>query len=394
MSKKILIINGGSSSIKYQLLDSNSLELVASGLCERIFVDGVFSIKYNGEKNEIKTSMKNHEMAIEFMLNYFVENKIILDIEDIIGVGHRVVHGGKLMTESKIIDEKIMNQIDEASKLAPLHNKPELDVIKVAEKAFEKAVHVAVFDTSFHSTIPEHNSKYAVPKEWEDKYDVKRYGMHGTSHHYITIEMKELLKKENPNLIICHIGNGASICAVKDGKSYNTSMGLTPLEGLIMGTRSGDIDPAIVSYVANQSGLDHNDVTSALNKQSGLFALTGGYSDFRDIVSRLDDPKMQLAFNMYAQKVANYIVRYLNDLEGKCDAVVFTAGVGENSGKIRQAIADKIFLAKIKLCDVNNMASYEDYIKISSEDSEIPVYAVRTNEEVMIAREVKRLAKI
>ncbi|MGL4950755.1 MAG: acetate kinase [Mycoplasma sp.] len=393
MSKKLLIINGGSSSIKYQLLENEDYSLIASGICERIFVDGTFVISYKGEKKELKPNLPNHDTAIEFMLKYFVENKIIENIDDIIGVGHRVVHGGKLMTESKIIDDKIIEQIDIVSKLAPLHNKPELDVIKVAKKAFKNAHHVAVYDTSFHSTIPDINSRYAVPSEWETKYDVKRYGMHGTSHHFIKEEMEKILNKKNPNIIVCHIGNGASICAIKEGKSFNTSMGLTPLEGLIMGTRSGDIDPAIVSYIANQSGLSHNDVTSKLNKESGMFALTNGYSDFRDILARISDPIFKSAFEMYCQKVTNYIVRYLNDLENKCDAIVFTAGVGENVFAVREEVIKRIHLVNIKLDLNKNKESYEEYNKLSTNDSQVPVYAVRTNEELMIAREIKRLTK-
>ncbi|MGL4948380.1 MAG: acetate kinase [Mycoplasma sp.] len=394
MSKKLLIINGGSSSIKFQVLENDSLELIASGICERIFVDGVFTIKHLGKKSEIKTSMKNHDEAIEFMLNYFIENKIINDKQDIIGVGHRVVHGGKLITDSKIIDQEVISQIDEVSKLAPLHNGPELDVIKVAMKAFSSAVHAAVFDTSFHSTIPTINSKYAIPAEWEEKHDVKRYGMHGTSHKFITLEMSKILNKENPNLIICHIGNGASICAVKDGKSFNTSMGLTPLEGLVMGTRCGDIDPAIVSYMANQTGLTHNQITEKLNKESGLFALTNGLSDFRDIAQKINEPLVQEGFSIYCQKIVNYIVRYLNDLENKCDAIVFTAGVGENASIVRQRVADRMFVAKIELDNEKNTGGYEDYIKLSKSNSDIAVYAVRTNEELMIAKEVKRLGNI
>lgn len=389
-NNKILVINGGSSSIKFQLLNADDYSVITTGICERIYVDGNFVIKYQDKKVEIQTPMSNHEQAIDYMIKYFIDHKIINGVSDIIGVGHRIVHGGKLMTESKIIDDLIIKQIDDVSKLAPLHNKPELEVIKVAMKFFNESTHVAVYDTSFHATIPSVNARYAIQKVWEEKYDVKRYGAHGTSHQYITIEMAKILKIPHPNLIVCHIGNGASICCVKQGKSYNTTMGLTPLEGLIMGTRSGDIDPSIVSYIANEAKIPHQEVTNQLNKQSGMLALTG-FSDFRDITSRLNDPVVKEGFDMYIKRVSDYIVKYLNELEGKCDAIIFTAGVGENTPVIRQAIIDRIHLMKITIDNQQNNTAYEQYIKISTTQSPVAVYAMRTNEELMIAREVNRL---
>lgn len=392
-NKMILVINGGSSSIKFQLLNSHSLELITTGICERIFIDGVFNIKYKDVTKTIETQMLDHTQAINFMINYFVDNKIIHDKNDIIGIGHRVVHGGNLLLESKIINDEVINQIALVSKLAPLHNKPELDVIKVASDIFSNAQHVAVFDTSFHATIPSVNARYAISPQWEKDYSIKRYGAHGTSHHYITLEMQKILAKKDVNLIICHIGNGASICAVKNGKSINTSMGLTPLEGLIMGTRTGDIDASIVSYVAEQANLTHQEVTSMLNKNSGMHALTG-YSDFRDICSRLNEPKIKDGFDMYIKRIVNYIVRYLNDLENKCDAIVFTAGVGENTPLLRQEIINNIYLTKLEINSTLNNDKYDKYKKISTDNSTIGVYCVRTNEEHMIAHEVKRLLKI
>lgn len=392
-NEMILVINGGSSSIKFQLLDAHSLTLITTGICERIFIDGVFNIKYHDETKTINTQMLDHTQAINFMMNYFIENKIINNKNDIVGVGHRVVHGGNLLLESKIIDDAIVNQIDLVSKLAPLHNKPELDVIKVASDIFNNAKHIAVFDTSFHSTIPNVNARYAIPSKWEEDYNIKRYGAHGTSHHYITLEMQKILNKKTVNLIICHIGNGASICAVKNSKSINTSMGLTPLEGLIMGTRTGDIDASIVSYVAEQANLSHQEVTSMLNKNSGMQALTG-YSDFRDICSKLNEPKIRIGFDMYTKRITNYIVRYLNDLENECDAIVFTAGVGENTPILRDEIIKNIFLRKLEIDPKMNDERYDKYKKISTINSSIPVYCVRTNEEYMIAQEVKRLLKM
>lgn len=393
MSKTVLVINAGSSSIKFQLLNNDNYAVIASGICERIFIDGKFVIKFKQQKTELDIPMANHEQAINYMIKYFIEHGIIHDITDILGVGHRVVHGSKHINKAEIINADIITKIADASKLAPLHNQPELDVIKIAMQAFKNAVHVVVVDTAFHTTIPEHNSRYAVPKEWETKYDVKRYGAHGTSYQYVTLEMQKILNKPQPNLIVCHLGNGASICAIKNGQSYNTSMGLTPLEGLIMGTRSGDIDPAVVSYVANQAKIDHNAVTEALNKQSGMKALTNGLTDFRDVMVNLTKPEIKLAFQIYTQRISSYIVRYLNDLQNHCDAIVFTAGIGENIAVLRQAVIEQIYLKKITIDQTLNTTHYDEYAKISTPQSEIAVYVMHTNEELMIAREVKRLGK-
>lgn len=390
MSNKILIINGGSSSIKYQLMEAKDFKLITSGICERIFVDGNFVNKTGNKKIEIKTKMKNHNEAFEFMVNFFIDNGLIQNIDEIIGVGHRVVHGGSKIKDSEVINKNVISIIKECIKFAPLHNEPELEVINVSMQKFKKATHVAVFDTSFHNTIPLENKRYAVPKEWEEKYGVIRYGMHGTSYKYITQEMSKILNNKKPNLIICHLGNGCSICSVKNGKSFNTSMGLTPLEGLIMGTRSGDIDPSIIEYICLQTKKDVVSVTSHLNKKSGMMGMIG-MSDYRDIIKNLKKPDVAMAFKIVVNRIAYYILRYYNELEGKCDGLVFTAGIGENTPLVRQAIVDAIKIVKLKLDNKKNNSKFEGHKLISLPSSEVKIYVMSTNEELMIAKEVKRL---
>ncbi len=389
MSSKILVINGGSSSIKFQLMESESYTVLTSGICERIFVDGRFVCKWNGQKVEIDTPMPEHGTAFDFMINFFIEHKIIQNKDEIKGLGHRIVHGGATMDEAKVINDKIENVILDCAKFAPLHNEPELTVIRTAKKIFNHAVHVAVFDTSFHTTIPNVNKRYAIPKQWEEEFGVIRYGAHGTSHKYITQIMEKELNKKPVNIIVCHLGNGASICAVKDSKSHNVSMGLTPLEGLVMGTRSGDIDPSVVQYIAKSTGQSVEEITSDLNRKSGMFGLCG-YSDFRDVFAHINEPKVKEAADIYCKRISNYLVRYINDLDGKCDAIVFTAGIGENNPKIREWACDGVKILDLKIDQNINEKPFENIAKISKKESKIPIYVASTNEELMIAQEVKR----
>ncbi len=389
MSSKILVINGGSSSIKFQLMEAENYNVLASGICERIFVDGRFVCKWNGEKVQIDTPMPDHKTAFNFMVNFFIEHNVIQNKDEIKGLGHRIVHGGATMDEAKVIDKHIEDVIQDCAKFAPLHNEPELIVIRAAKEIFANAVHVSAFDTSFHTTIPNINKRYAIPSEWEEKYGVIRYGAHGTSHKYITQQMQEILNKKQVNIIVCHLGNGASVCAVKDSKSYNVSMGLTPLEGLIMGTRSGDIDPSVVEYITKCTGKSVGEITSDLNRKSGMFALCG-YSDFRDVFDHIDEPKVREAADIYCKRIANYLVRYLNDLDNNCDAIVFTAGIGENCPEVREISCDMVKIIDLKIDKNINKNTFEKGTKISKNDSKIPVYVVPTNEELMIAQEVKR----
>jgi acetate kinase len=326
---KILVINAGSSSIKFKLFHVHNLAVIASGLCERIFIDGSFKLSYGDQTFTASTPMPNHTKAIEYMLQQLTSLKIITDLKQIVGVGHRVVQGGEF-NNSVIIDQTVKARIKQLIPIAPLHNAPELAVIEVFDKLLPHAKPVASFDTTFHTTMPPINYTYAIEQNTAKKYQIRRYGYHGNSYRYINQYMTSLLSK-TPNLIVCHLGNGASMCAIKDGKSFITSMGLTPLEGLIMGTRCGDIDPSIILYLIRQ-GLDVQAVDDIVNKQSGVKGLTGSV-DMRDLQKQCEqnNPMAKFTIDLYASKVAEYIVRYANLLANKIDAIVFTAGVGENS---------------------------------------------------------------
>lgn len=388
-NSKYLIINAGSSSIKFQLFDE-SQKILAKGLCERIFVDGHFEITV-GEKKITKTEdFSDHEKAFKCILNYLLDLKVINDLKEISGVGHRVVQGADYFKDSVIIDQTFLDKIEEYIKLAPLHNKPESEVIKIVQKTISNAVNIAVFDTTFHVTRPAENYMYAVPREWEEKFMIKKYGAHGTSYRYVNLKMQKVLNKTDVNLIICHLGNGASICSVKNSKSYNTSMGFTPLEGLIMGTRSGDIDPAVVEYLCNQNNMTVSNVLNDLNKKSGILGLTGS-ADMRDVLKNRD--KNKVAIKMYCQRVADYIIKYWNQLSGEIDGIVFTAGVGENSTDIIRGIIELLPVLKIEISDQDLESKYDDFKLITTPNSHVNVYQVRTNEELMILQDILRLIK-
>lgn len=391
----ILVVNAGSSSIKFRVYESDELKEVASALCERIAIDGLFKVTYNQngveQKFEEKTNFKTHEIAIDYCLKQLVDLKIVEDLEHIVGVGHRVVQGAEI-SESSLIDNKVLSQIEKCIKLAPLHNKPELDVIKIINKKIPKSKPVAVFDTSFHTTVPKINSYYPIPKKWIDSYGIKRYGFHGTSYRYIYEKAQEIMgKNDTPlNLIVCHLGNGASLCCIKEGKSFDTTMGFTPMAGLVMGTRCGDIDPSIADYLINQEKNQADTVFNAFNKESGLKSICGS-SDFRDInANALPGNEYEFARDLFAQKVANYISIYINHLEGKVDGIIFTGGIGENDDNIRKNIASRVFVKKIRINNMKNSAKYDDYKKISCIHSNVKVYAIRTNEELKIAQDTKK----
>jgi acetate kinase len=391
MNKKILVINSGSSSLKYKVVEENTLVEIASGICERIGIDGIFSIKHNGNKEEHKISFPDHITAVNTVLSVLKDKGVVVSFEDIKGIGHRVVHGSTIFKESSIIKEKELEQIKECSTLAPLHNPGAAAGIEAFMKISPSTLNVACFDTSFHQSIPDYNHTYSVPLEWKDKYSVRKYGAHGISYQYITEKMKELEQKEEVNLIICHIGNGASICAVKDSKSYDTTMGLTPLAGLVMGTRSGDIDPSIHNYVSKVSGLSLAEIENTLLKESGLKGLTGT-SDMRDVTSQFENnnPDAQLAIKVWAKRIASYIANYYNQLEGKVDAIVFTAGIGENSPMIKHVL-ENVFFLKNSYNPSLLSEKYEDNIIISNSDSKTKIIKIKTDEERMIAKEVERL---
>lgn len=392
MTEKILIINAGSSSIKFKVYDYELLTEIASGLCERIFVDGFIKIKYNTDLVwEQNIDMPNHDKAIKIVLETLLSLKVIEDLNEIVGVGHRVVQGGTEYDKSTIIHEKDIEKIDKYSKLAPLHNKPELDVVKIFQKQIPGAKNVAIFDTSFHTTIPQLNYDYCLDRETTKKYGIKRYGYHGTSYRYINQKMEEILGKKELNLVVCHLGNGASICAIKDGNSYNTSMGLTPLEGLVMGTRCGDIDGATALYLQRQ-GLSINEVENEFNKKGGLKGLCG-YSDGRDVDAKIKEGNKLaiMAREIQIQRIADYIVKYINQLENKVDAIIFTAGIGENDRTLTVEVSNKIFTHKIDIEPNKVNEKYNDYILMTTKNSDIAVYKVRTNEELMMAIDTKNL---
>ncbi len=400
MEGKYLVINGGSSSLKFSLYSMPEEKELINGYIEKIGAKDCFwTLKINGEKITHAKELKNHTEAVEIMMKELIDNNIISSVDEIKGVGHRVLHGGEFYSDSVLIDDEVLNNIIDLTKLGPLHHPGEIAGIKAMRESLPEVPQVAVFDTAYHQTMPEENYKYAVPEEWYEKYSVRKYGFHGTSHKYIAETMIEKLNKKDANLIICHIGSGASISAVKDGKCYNTTMGLTPLDGLIMGTRSGSIDPSIIEYVVKSTGKTVEEVTQDLNKKSGLLAICGK-NDLRDIEDLVasGDKKAKLAINMFANSIIKYIADYYFELDGNVDAIVFTAGVGENDIDLRKQIVDKISNPlNIKLDEKRNdsIARFRSEREgiITTDDSKIPVYVVPTNEEIMILRDTYRLSK-
>lgn len=395
MNQQILIINAGSSSIKYSLFNVLDAQIIAEGLCERIGIDGNFVIKFNAKKIEKLADFSNHQKALKYLFDFLEQTKIIVSKESIIGVGHRIVQGGKYFKDSEIIYQKELQKIIDYIPLAPLHNDPEAKIISEIMKFLPHATNVGVFDTSFHQSIPAENKTYAINKELAKKLQIQRYGFHGTSYKYITLKMQDILKKNNVNLIICHLGNGASIAAVEKNLSINTSMGLTPLEGLVMGTRSGNIDPGIISYMSKQLNLNANQIDLILNKESGLLGLSKS-SDMRDIIAKADanNKDAQLALKMFCKRVVEYIVCYANDLKNNVDAIVFTAGIGENAARVRADVCSLSHIIKLEIDQKINDLKIGAYQLISTSNSQIPIYVVRTNEELMIFNDVKKLLKI
>ena len=396
---KVLCVNAGSSSLKFQLYDMPAEISIIGGYVEKIGAkDSFYTIKFEGKKTETKKLISDHVEAVEVMLQELVNYGAVKELGEIRGVGHRVVHGGEKYAKSVVIDEQVIKDIKEFSKFAPLHHPGNLAGIKAMQKALPEATQVAVFDTAFHQTIPKIQYMYPVPMEWYEKYGVRKYGFHGTSHKYITEVMQKKLGKENINLIICHVGSGASITAVKDGKSYDTTMGLTPLDGLMMGTRSGSIDPSIIKYMIDEAGMTYNEVDDALNKKSGLLGVCG-FNDNRDVEQAIadGDENARLALDMYVDRIDRYIAEYYLELNGEVDAIVFTAGVLENGAETRESIIAGLAPLGVKVNkEVNDaIASFKEITSgiITAEDSTVPVYVEPTNEEVMIIRDAYKLCK-
>ena len=384
---KILSVNAGSSSLKFTMLELPEEKVIISGTFEKIGIEGSFyTIKYNGNKDKKEVELSNHTDAVKILLEELKNYKVIKSYDEIDGVGHRIVHGGDKYTESVLINEDILKTVEKLVPLAPLHNPANLVGVRSFMEVLPDTPMVAVFDTAFHQTMEPEEYLYAVPYEWYERYGVRRYGFHGTSHRYIATKMKELLG-EDKKIISCHIGNGASICAIKDGKSIATSMGFTPIAGVVMGTRCGDIDVGLIPYVMSQTKKKFDEVNNDLNKKSGMIGLTGVSSDMRDVEEGYNnkDPKCVTAMNIYANRIVDYISMYNTKLEGT-DYIVFTAGVGENSDLVRKMVVEKLAFMGVKLDDEKNSTRGISG-EISTSDSSIKVYVIPTDEELMIAKD-------
>ena len=391
---KILSVNAGSSSLKFRLYEMPEENLLISGVFERIGIEGSFyTIKYNGEKIKKEVELKNHKDAFNYLVSELLENKVVTSLEEIKGIGHRAVQGGSSYNKAVFADEEVINNLEKYISIAPLHNPATITGIKAANETLPNAKGVVVFDTAFHQTMPEENFLYAVPYEWYTKYDVRRYGFHGTSHRYVSMRMNEILGRNDTKLITCHIGNGGSISAVLNGKCLNTSMGFTPNAGLVMGSRSGDIDASIIPYMEKTLGKTSSEIDIILNKESGLLGISGVSSDARDIEDGIKqgNERCILANKMYVRRVIDYIAKYYVELGG-CDAIIFTAGVGENGIQTRKEITEGLKVLGVTLNEENNNTRGEE-IKISGDDSKIDVWVIPTDEELMIAKDTYFLVK-
>ena len=383
---KILSVNAGSSSLKFTLIELPSREVLASGLFEKIGIAGsMYTIKFNGQKITKEAELTDHSVAVSKLIDELLENKIVESLSEIEGVGHRILHGGSEFTESMLLNEDVLERISKYNELGPLHNPANIMGVRAFMKVLPDVKNVGVFDTTFHQTMDEREFLYPVPYEWYEKYSIRKYGFHGTSHRFINKTISEYLGRNDLKVISCHIGNGGSLCAINGGKVVDTTMGFTPLAGIMMGTRSGDIDPSIIPFVMKKTGMSAEEVVNELNKKSGLLGISGISSDSRDveIAAAEGNEKAILAQEMYAQKIANFIAMYNNLLDG-ADVITLTAGVGENSKNMRKMIIDRIKSLGVKIDDVKNDFRGE-FRLISTADSKIPVYVVPTNEELMIA---------
>ena len=394
----ILVINFGSSSLKYQLINSETEGVLAKGLCERIGIDGMLTYQpEGGEKEKSEIAMPTHTEAINAVLAALTNEKsgVIKSLSEVGAVGHRVVHGGEKFTSSCLINDESMKAIEECNDLAPLHNPANLIGIRACQELMPGVPMVAVFDTAFHQTMPDVAYTYGIPYEYYEKYKVRRYGFHGTSHSYVSKRTAEIVGKpyDQMKIIVCHLGNGASISAVNCGKSVDTSMGLTPLEGLVMGTRSGDLDPAIIDFVGKKEGLSLDEMNEVLNKKSGMLGISGVSSDGRDLEAAAEtgNKRAQLALDVFDYRVIKYIGAYAAAMNG-VDAIAFTAGIGENNIKMRKDVCSSLTYLGVKLDEEKNNVRGEERI-ISADDSKVQVLLVPTNEELAIARETLALVK-
>ncbi|MBE6137362.1 MAG: acetate kinase [Erysipelotrichaceae bacterium] len=394
---KIMAVNAGSSSIKFQLLEMPAETVITSGVMERIgLAEGIFTIKYDGKKEETNPVLPTHAEGVQLLLDTLIDKGIVKSLDEITGVGHRVVQGGEFFQDSSLITEDVINKIQDLADLAPLHNPAHIIGIRAFQKALPNVPQVAVFDTVFHQTMSKEAYMYATPYEWYEKYGIRKYGAHGTSHQYVSQRAAELIGKplKDTKTIVCHLGNGASICAVDGGKSVDTSMGLTPLEGIPMGTRSGILDPTVVSYICEKEGKSAAEVVNILNKKSGYLGMSGRSNDARDVTAGMNDGdhRCKLTFDVQAKRIVDYVAAYYVYMGG-CDVIAFTAGMGENLKHLRANVINRLGVLGVKLDEKLN-DTFSDERIISTPDSKIKVYIIPTNEEVMIARDTVRVAKI
>ncbi|MBR4513405.1 MAG: acetate kinase [Lachnospiraceae bacterium] len=393
---KVLVINCGSSSLKYQLIDTETEDVLAKGLCERIGIDGRLTHTKSGSDKVTKdVPMPDHDKAVSIVLDTLTDAAlgVVSSLNEIDAVGHRVVHGGERFAKSVIVDDEVFKAIEEVSDLAPLHNPANLTGIRACMKLMPGVPQTAVFDTAFHQTMPDYAYIYGIPYEYYEKYKIRRYGFHGTSHSFVSKRAIELLGKpaEDTKVIVCHLGNGSSITAVEGGKSVDTSMGLTPLAGVSMGTRSGLIDPAIIEFIADKEGASLKEVMSVMNKKSGMLGLSGVSSDFRDLDKGISEgnERCRLAVELFAYQTAKYVGAYVAAMNG-VDAICFTAGVGENNSMVRKQVVDRLGFLGITLDEEANKIRGEEQL-ISTPDSKVKVFVIPTNEELAIARETVEL---
>lgn len=388
----VLSVNAGSSSLKFQAYDMPEENVLISGVFERIGMkESFYTIKINAEKIKKEVELKNHESALEILMEELIDNQIVESLDEIKAIGHRIAQGGPYFDKTEEMTEENIKKVRELSALAPLHNPAAIKGIKAAKAVVPNALQAGAFDTAFHQTIEEENYLYPVPYEWCEKYNVRKYGFHGTSHKYVAYRMNEILGRYNTKLITCHIGNGASISAIKEGICINTSMGLTPNSGLMMGSRCGDMDPTVVTYMTKQLECTAEEMDEILNKQSGLLGISGISSDSRDIEDgmKIGNPRCNLAQKMFTNRIIDYIAKYYVELGG-CDAIVFTAGIGENSIHTRREVIDGLAALGVKIDEEANECRGVERL-ITTEDSAIPCYIIPTNEELMIARDTYML---
>ena len=389
---KIMSINAGSSSLKFSLFDMTTEEVLISGLFERIGIEASgYTLKYKGDKIKVDAELPDHSVAVKILLEKLIELQVISTLEEIEGVGHRIVHGGDKYTESVMVTDEVVNDIIKFSDFAPLHNPAHAICIKAFREVLPKTPMVVVFDTAFHQTIEKARFLYPVPYSWYENYHVRKYGAHGTSHRYIAVKMQEELGRDDLNIISCHLGNGGSITAIKAGKCVDTSMGFTPHAGIMMGTRSGDIDVSLVPYVMEKEGKSASEIMNELNKKSGFLGVSELSSDSRDIEDGIKEgnEKCILAQEMFINSIVKYVAQYYV-LLGKVDAICFTAGIGENSTDTRLAIVEKLACLGIKI-DVEKNNVRGKFTQINADDSTVDLYVVPTNEELMIAKDTMNI---